>query len=192
MDFESVRSRRRRESGTERQLRDGSRKIRERFSRLSRICQRSHQYWCMNRRCGTALGYRKPGRRQGMNQSRKESRCSMNSRLDVIRDWDSEVRKAGYSVVLLSVTLRISQRQLERFIIGRFHQTPRAWMSLLRMRQATVLLGRGYQVQEVARHLAYAGSAEFCRAFHRHFGAAPRSFLRSRSVSDPTNVAFGK
>jgi len=116
----------------------------------------------------------------------------MNSRLDAIRDWDSEACKAGYSVVFLSISLDISQRQLERFIFERFQQTPRAWMSLLRMRQAMALLNRGYQVQEVARRLSYAGAAEFCRAFHRHFGAAPRSFLRSCSVPDPTDVAFGK
>jgi AraC-like DNA-binding protein len=116
------------------------------------------------------------------------------SRLTRINNWAELAGAAHYKCELLAVNCFVSERQLERFFLIKFQQTPKQWMQALRMQQAREMLGRGYSTKAVALELHYEGSCQFCREFKKYFGRPPGSFLpqpefgNSSMVSDSTHT----
>jgi transcriptional regulator GlxA family with amidase domain len=52
----------------------------------------------------------------------------------------------------------------------------RRWLTALRMQRAVRLLEHGTSVHLVAANCGYRSAAAFSRAFHEHFGTAPRDW----------------
>jgi transcriptional regulator GlxA family with amidase domain len=96
------------------------------------------------------------------------------SRLYLVTDWPVAARSARYRCENLASECFVSERQLERFFVRQFQQTPKQWMQTLRMRLAQGLIQRGYSTKAVADELCYKGACQFCREFKKHFGYSPQ------------------
>lgn len=81
----------------------------------------------------------------------------------------------------MAVLCSISERQLQRIIRKRFHQTPRRWLRELQCRLAKDLVAQGYSTKAAAAELNFATEAHFCREFKKVFGAPPQSFGPNRA-----------
>ena len=100
----------------------------------------------------------------------------MPSRLSLINDWAGLAGAAQYKCELLAAHCFVSERQLERYFLLKFQQTPKQWMQALRMKLARELLERGYTTKAVAHKLHYAGSCQFCREFKKFHHHPPLNF----------------
>jgi len=100
----------------------------------------------------------------------------MNSRLCCTRNWPELARTAGYCTQKLARSSQVSVRQLERFFLETFNQTPREWLRELRLRRALELLAEGSTVKEAAHATGFKQANHFCREFKRAYGEAPGRF----------------
>jgi AraC-like DNA-binding protein len=101
---------------------------------------------------------------------------SMGSRLDKVQDWGALARGANYNSRKLADVCHISLRQLERFCKDVRRQTPKDWLSDMRMCEARKLLLQGLIIKEVAAALGYKQVSHFCREFKRKIGCTPGRF----------------
>jgi AraC-like DNA-binding protein len=100
----------------------------------------------------------------------------VSSRLDQIQDWDQLASNAGYDPANIAALAPVSLRQLERYFIGKFGKTPRAWARELQCRRARELIERGYSNKATAVALRFTNEAEFCRVFKKIYGCSPQHF----------------
>jgi transcriptional regulator GlxA family with amidase domain len=98
------------------------------------------------------------------------------SRLSMITDWVLLAMTAKYNCENLAGECLISKRQLERFFLTHFKQTPKEWMQRLRMGSARNLIEQGYTTKAVASELHYKGCCHFCREFRKHHGHSPQFY----------------
>lgn len=117
--------------------------------------------------------------------SGNRSGCKLNSRLIEVKNWPAEAQAANYSIALLSRRCDVSPRQLERFFLENFGQSPHHWFSQARLRRALELLQTGYSVKGTALTLGYKTVAHFSRDFKRCYGFPP-SHQRVRAIQRHT------
>jgi transcriptional regulator GlxA family with amidase domain len=101
----------------------------------------------------------------------------MQSRLDLVSDWEHRAQVAGYSASKIAKALGVTLRSLESFFQVRFGVGPHDWMVGMRMREAASLLGTGIPVKVVSMRAGYKQVSHFSREFKRYFGIPPRSYL---------------
>jgi len=100
----------------------------------------------------------------------------MQSRLDLVSDWERRARASGYSASKMAKALGVTLRFLERFFRTRFGTGPHDWMVRTRMRHAAGLLSEGISVKAVSLEVGYKQLSHFSREFKRFFGVPPRSY----------------
>ena len=86
-------------------------------------------------------------------------------------------RRVDYNATRLAGELHVSRMTLVR----RFHETfacaPGEWLAQQRMRDAVLLLERGFTIKEVRGALGYQQTPQFCREFRRRLGCTPSQFV---------------
>src|SRR6185436_17335273 len=107
--------------------------------------------------------------------TRKEQRI-MSTRLERIRDWEALARAADYEPGTMAALCPISLRQLERYFLVRFQQTPRVWVRYLRCRLACDLVTRGYSNKAVTMELHFSNESHLCHDFKKVYGVSPQTF----------------
>jgi AraC-like DNA-binding protein len=100
----------------------------------------------------------------------------MQSRLDLVKNWDQRAHAAGYSASKMARELGVTVRSLQTFFQARFRLPPREWLFRSRMRAAVRLLRSGNSVKAVASELGYKQASHFSREFKRFFAVGPRDF----------------
>jgi len=117
---------------------------------------------------------------------RDQAFMDMSSRLLEVKDWPAMAQAAEYRCEKLAAKCLMSERQLERFFITEFKQTPKQWMQALRMQRARCFIARGYSTKAAANELFYKGPGQFCREFKKYHGQPPQSY------APKPNVGFGE
>lgn len=97
----------------------------------------------------------------------------MRSWLNRVDDWGERAQAARYDAKKLAVGLRVSVRQLERFVRSTAGSTPQQWLNTLRLARAFSLLNGTKNVKEVATELGYKQASHFSRAFKSANGFPP-------------------
>ena len=94
--------------------------------------------------------------------------------------WDVEAlaRRAG-----------MSESAFRRACLAKFKASPMKHLTMLRLERAAYLLGtHSARVGDVAESVGYTDAFAFSRAFHRHFGVAPKQYQK-RQEESPDQVA---
>ena len=99
----------------------------------------------------------------------------MNSRLLRIQDWERLAREAKFRPALMADLCPISLRQLERFFVEQFHETPRRWTRALRCRLARQLISDGWSIDAVVAELHFGNASQLCHDFKKLYGITPLS-----------------
>lgn len=100
----------------------------------------------------------------------------MDGRLLGIQDWENLAKEAGFQPAMMAALCPISLRQLQRFFVQHFNQTPGKWMRKLRCEQARRLIAEGWSNKAVAAHLGFSNESHLCHEFRRVYGVPPQSF----------------
>ena len=118
----------------------------------------------------------------------------MGSRLDCITDgkWKRLARSVGYCVEGLSEVAGVTSRQLERNFAKRLALSPKAWLDVLRIRDAQRRLRQGMLIKQVALELAFKHPEHFARAFRRVTGASPSGSRLAKSILPAHGSHFGR
>ena len=90
------------------------------------------------------------------------------------------------SMQQLSRLLGYSREHLTRVFKAAYHITPHRYCDTLRMERASELLLQGIPVYRVAQELHYSSPYAFSKAFKKHFGVAPRPYVKSFSQANGT------
>ena len=101
----------------------------------------------------------------------------MDSRLDLVDDWEKRAGEAAYSATKMARNLGVTLRLLESFFRERFSEGPHEWMVRVRMTQAAGLLTRGTPVKIVSDQVGYKQVSHFSREFKRFFGMPPARYV---------------
>ena len=112
----------------------------------------------------------------------------MNTKLDQIRDWPQQAKRAGWSVKKLADLCDVSMRVLQRHFTKNMGLTPKAWMKECRQRQAVNLLQASSRMKEKSAELGYKHPAHFSQDFKKHWGCCPTKFnqnLKPQSLNPP-------
>jgi transcriptional regulator GlxA family with amidase domain len=118
----------------------------------------------------------------------------MSGRLLRIQNWEKLAVEAKFEPARMAALCPISLRQMQRFFVQQFAQTPSEWAGVLRGRLALKLVLRGWQNKAIAEELGYADESHFCHAFKRVYGFPPqtyapmfsgRSHIASRGLAEP-------
>ncbi len=114
----------------------------------------------------------------------------MSSRLDRITDWDERASKAGYQASILALSLGVSSRHLDRYLLIRFGVSTKVLLCKFRMDAALRFMNGAVSVKEIAYGLGFHHSTHFCRAFKRTYGCSPAHYLNSNHSQTGQNVRF--
>lgn len=101
----------------------------------------------------------------------------MDSRLDLVDDWEKRAEEAGYTATKMALKLGVTLRLLESFFRARFGEGPHDWMVRMRMTHAAGLLRAGIPVKIVSSQAGYKQVSHFSREFKRFFGASPVRYV---------------
>jgi AraC-like DNA-binding protein len=110
----------------------------------------------------------------------------LNSRLIEVKNWPAEAEAVNYSIASLSRRCDVSPRQLERFFLENFGESPNHWFCHARLQHALELLQTGYSVKGAALTVGYKSVPYFSRMFKRWQGFPP-SHCRVRANQPPTD-----
>jgi AraC-like DNA-binding protein len=100
----------------------------------------------------------------------------MRKRLLKIHDWEKLARQAAFHPGTMAALCPISLRQLERFFVEHFNETPAQWARKLKCRLACELIGQGWSNKAVVVELAFGNESHLCHEFKKLFGLTPQSF----------------
>ena len=103
----------------------------------------------------------------------------MASRLDCIEDWGKRSAQAHFRVTELAKDCGVSERQLRRYFLERFGQSPRKWLADARLNGVKSLLAQGKLVKEIAAQAGFNHQSNFSRSFKQHYNATPSSQRRA-------------
>jgi AraC-like DNA-binding protein len=87
-------------------------------------------------------------------------------------------QQSAYSASLLSRTIKISGRQLQRYTQEIFKQSPQAWLNGERLALAATLLLKERSAKIVAFQLGFKQASHFSREFKHYHGISPKVFLQ--------------
>jgi AraC-like DNA-binding protein len=93
-----------------------------------------------------------------------------------VPDWPNLAYEAKFKPGVMAAMCSVSLRQLERFFLKQFHQTPRVWAKELQMRMARQKITEGWKNKAVVDELGFGNASQLCHDFQKYFGGAPRSF----------------
>src|SRR5262245_19412438 len=79
----------------------------------------------------------------------------MQSRLDLVTDWEHRAQASGYSASKTAKMLGVTLRLLENYFQKRFGVAPHEWMVRIRMTRAAELLTKGLPVKNVSAEMGY-------------------------------------
>ena len=102
----------------------------------------------------------------------------MGSRLDFVRDWEEQAKRAQFKVEKLAAQCGVTERQLRRYFQGKFGHSPHRWMATRRAAWAKELLAQGLTVKEVAASAGFSRQENFSRHFKRHSNVTPTESRR--------------
>jgi AraC-like DNA-binding protein len=100
----------------------------------------------------------------------------MNSRLARIKNWEGFARECDFDPARMAALCPISLRQLERYFVKKFRQTPEEWCLELKCTMAARLITQGYSNKAVVSELKFASQSHFCHAFKKIYGVPPQAF----------------
>ena len=120
----------------------------------------------------------------------------MSGRLHRIGNWVKLAREARFRPAEMAALCPVSLRQLERFFIKEFKQTPTEWTRELRCRLARRLISEGWSNKAVTTELQFADESHFCHEFKRIYGVCPQTYAPLYDVKPeaacPKLKAFGR
>ena len=102
----------------------------------------------------------------------------MASRLDCVTDWSKLAADAKFRVTKLAKDCGVSERQLRRYFLERFGQSPREWIAAARLGNAHALLAKGKMVKEIATQAGFNHPSNFTRSFKQHYKVSPSTQRR--------------
>jgi AraC-like DNA-binding protein len=119
----------------------------------------------------------------------------MSKRLQKIQNWEALASEADYEPGKMAALCPISLRQLERYFLLQFQQSPRRWVRQLRCRLAQQLVAQGYSTKAIAADLNFGSESHFCHEFKKVYGVPPQSFApvyvsKNYMSLSGNNVAF--
>lgn len=97
----------------------------------------------------------------------------MSSRLDWIKDWEEQARRAGYHAHDLALQVGMSEHQLRRHLSRLFGLPSQHWIDQLRLRDAWLLLLSGEPVKSIAFRLGFKQPSHFSASFKHAYGVSP-------------------
>jgi AraC-like DNA-binding protein len=97
----------------------------------------------------------------------------MGSRLDYIKDWESEATRARYRVAELAAHCGVTQRQLRRYFWEKFGVSPHLWMARQRAAWIKARLSHGALIKEIAAEAGFSRQENFSRYFKKHHNVTP-------------------
>jgi transcriptional regulator GlxA family with amidase domain len=97
-------------------------------------------------------------------------------RLAKVQTWEQLAKEAKFRPARMAALCPISLRQLERYFLATFGQSPGPWAKELRCRLARRLLSHGFSSKAVAADVFFASESHFCHEFKNYFGQPPQSF----------------
>ncbi len=110
----------------------------------------------------------------------------MNSRLDRVKDWAEIAVKTGFRIEAVAKELRVSTRNLHRYVRERFGKPPKRWIDELRAAHATAALEHSESAKTAMVAARYAHESSFCRFFKRVTGSTTRKHLAAAWMSKET------
>ena len=115
----------------------------------------------------------------------------MNTKLKQIQDWTPLARQAEWTVSKLAKLCGVSVRTLERHFLKSFGQSPEAWMTKQKHKQAAELLHDQSSVKETASLVGYAHATTFAREFKKQTGLCPHVLAKPpvKPGQEPRSVA---
>ena len=105
------------------------------------------------------------------------------SRLDRITDWEALIERAGYRVGTLADQVGVTERQLRRYFLARFGQTPHSWITERRLHAVTASLTKGDSVKVAALNAGYSQQGNLARQFKQYYHISPSSVRRPQAAS---------
>ncbi|HWX20690.1 MAG TPA: helix-turn-helix domain-containing protein [Candidatus Binatia bacterium] len=102
-------------------------------------------------------------------------------RLLQIQDWEQLAREAVFQPAIMAALCPISLRQMERFFLQHFDQTPSEWVRGLRCRLARQFISEGWSSKAVILELGFVDGSHLGREFRRFYGVPPQTFAPFRS-----------
>jgi len=100
----------------------------------------------------------------------------INSRLARIQNWEQLALEAQFRPAIMAALCPVSLRQLERFFLHHFKQTPSRWTRELRCRLACQIIARGWSSKAVAQELYFANESHLCHEFKKFLGVTPQAY----------------
>src|SRR5215467_3414420 len=100
----------------------------------------------------------------------------MFPRLSKIPDWEKLAKAANFRPAVMAALCPVSLRQMERFFVQHFNQTPLEWARQLRCRCARQLIMEGWANKAVVAELRFANESHLCHEFQRFYAVSPQSF----------------
>jgi transcriptional regulator GlxA family with amidase domain len=100
----------------------------------------------------------------------------MYRRLAKISDWEELAKQANFQPAVMAALCPVSLRQMERFFVERFNQTPVRWVRQLRCRLARQLIAEGWSSKAVIAELGFASGSHLAREFRKFYGDSPQAF----------------
>jgi len=104
----------------------------------------------------------------------------MSSRLDWIDNWAGLAKESNFRLKDLARRCKVSERQLERYLLVRFGVRPKRWLDELRAEMAVALISEGEIMKVVADKLGFKQSSHFSRFFKQAFGTPPSEYHNLR------------
>jgi AraC family transcriptional regulator, arabinose operon regulatory protein len=107
----------------------------------------------------------------------------MSSRLDRIDNWAGLAKECNFRLKDLAKRCKVSERQLERYLLVRFGVRPKRWLDELRAEMALTLISEGEIMKVVADKLGFKQSSHFSRFFKQAFGTPPSEYHNRARMS---------
>jgi AraC-like DNA-binding protein len=106
----------------------------------------------------------------------------MNSRLDLITNWEQLAAESGYRIGEMARNSGVSARQLRRYFQKQNGTKPKQWFDKLRADAAARQLERGESVKNAALDQGFKHPQSFTRFFSRIKGAPPKLLKNNSGV----------
>jgi len=101
-------------------------------------------------------------------------------------------RQSGYHAGALSKALKISPRQLRRYMHDYFGCSPQTWLDQQRLQLAGGLLKQHRCIKTVAFQLGFKRVSHFSREFKLHYGVCPTSYIVWHDRQNPSADLAGR
>jgi DNA-binding response OmpR family regulator len=88
------------------------------------------------------------------------------------------------TTALISQSLNISEKQLQRKLKACYDQTFPEWVRYYRLNMAAKQLEQGHRASQIYYSVGFGSHAYFSKCFKAHFGCTPKQYLQAKTVNE--------